>query len=90
MAAIVNELYFVVLPTVQIGGNTHGLTTQVLTLMPDKNFATRFFDDEVEAYIATFKNRLNLFIGGHVKGYDFFKEFQGDGRVVVKVIQLVG
>lgn len=90
MAHIVNELYFVVLPTVQVGGNAHGLATQVLTLMPDKNFATRFFDDEVEDYIATFKNRLTLFMGGHVKGYDFFREPQPDGRVVVKVIQLVG
>jgi hypothetical protein len=90
MAAITNELYFVVLPTVHIGGQSHGLTEQILTLMPDKNFATRFFPDEVEGYIATFRNRLGILTGGHVRGYDFEPEAQGDGRLIVRVTQHVG
>ena len=90
MPLIRNELYFVVLPTVHVGGSTHGLTEQILTLMPDKNFATRFFPDEVSGYLLTFKNRLSLLTGGHVKSYEFEQEQEEDGRIVVRVVQLVG
>jgi hypothetical protein len=90
MATIRNELYFVVLPTVHIGGQNHGLTEQILTLMPEKTFATRFFDDEVNQYIQTFKNRLALLTGGHVQSYEFHQEKQDDGRYVVRVVQNVG
>ncbi len=90
MAIIKNELFFVVLPTVRIGGQNHGLTEQVLTLMPERNFATRFFGDEVNQYIQTFRNRLVLLTGGHVQSYEFHQEKQDDGRYVVRVIQNVG
>lgn len=85
-----NELYFVVLPMVHVGGQNHGLTEQVLTLMPDKNFATRFFPDELSQYVVTFKNRLGLLTGGHVQGYEFHVENEADGRVIVRVVQNVG
>jgi hypothetical protein len=84
-----NELYIVVLPMIHFGGQSHGLTEQVLTLMPDRNFATRFFQDEVTIYIMTFKNRLKYLTSGHVKSYDFYEESEDDGRVVVRVIQNV-
>ena len=86
---IKNELYFVVLPMIHFGGTSHGLTEQVLTLMPDRNFATHFFEDEVNGYIATFKNRIALLTSGHVRSYEFQQEIEDDGRIVVRVIQNV-
>lgn len=83
-----NELYLAVLPTINVG-NSFGLIDQFLTLFPDRNFATEFFPDEVEGYIAAFRNRIPRLTGGHVKSYDIRQENTGDGRVIVKVIQNV-
>jgi len=74
---------------IQVDGQAFGLTQQMLTLMPDKNFASRFFADEADVYILTFKNRLRYLTGGHVKGYEFFQEPQPDGRIIVRVVQHV-
>ncbi|HTX76973.1 MAG TPA: hypothetical protein VMD29_12265 [Terracidiphilus sp.] len=84
-----NVLYLTVLPMVNVGSTNFGLVDQVLTLMPDKNFATPFFPDEVSLYVQTFKNRLKYFIGGHVIGYEFYEEPRPDGRLIVRVIQNV-
>jgi hypothetical protein len=84
-----NVLYLTVLPMVNVGNNEFGVVQQFLTLMPEKNFATLFFKDEVTGFIQTFKNRLKYFVGGHVKGYEFYEEPQPDGRVIVRVIQYV-
>ncbi len=84
-----NELYLVVLPLIHLARDQFGRTEQVLTLVSDRNFATEFFPDEVEQYIATFKSRISLLTGGHVTGYDVSPESTDDGRVVVKVIQNV-
>lgn len=85
-----NELYFTVLPVIHIGGQSHGLTEQILTLTPDRNFATHFFLDEVGGFIATFKNRIPYLTGGHVKGFEVYQEPEEDGRVIVRVVQNVG
>ena len=82
-----NELYLAVLPLIHISS---GLTEQTLTLYPDKNFATEFFPDEVEAYVNTLKHRIKYLVGGHSKGYDVHPENTRDGRVIVRVIQHVG
>jgi hypothetical protein len=86
---ISNTLYFTVLPMIQVDGQAFGAVQQVLTLMPDINFASRFFPEEVEGYILTFRNRARYFIGGHVKDYEFHKERQSDGRIIVRVVQYV-
>jgi hypothetical protein len=89
-----NELYLVVLPLIHVSVSPtlgFGLTEQTLTLMPSRDFATQFFTDEVDGYIATFENRANKHLtGGHVKGYEIQKEPTDDGRWVVRVIQNVG
>jgi hypothetical protein len=82
-----NELYFVVLPLIHLAT---GLTEQTLTLLPDRDFATEFFPDEVEPYLSVFNNRLKHLVGGHVIGYDLHQEKTENGRVVVRVIQNVG
>ena len=88
-----NELYLAVLPLIHITTNQvlgFGLTEQTLTLYPDRDFATQFFSDEVDGYIATFENRAGKYLtGGHVTGYKCSKEPADNGRVIVKVIQYV-
>jgi hypothetical protein len=82
-----NVLYLAVLPLIHLGD---GSTEQVLTMYPDKGFASEFFPDEVDNYIATFMRRTKYFVGGHVVGYDCHKEPTSNGRVVVRVTQNVG
>ena len=82
-----NVLYFAVLPMIHLGD---GLAEQVLTMHPDRNFASEFFPDEVDTYIAMFMRRTKYFTGGHVTGYDCQKEPAENGRVIVRVTQNVG
>jgi len=86
---IKNELYFVVLPMIHLGIDRYGFTEEVLTLLPEKHFATRFFADEMNNYLLVFKNRLKHLTGGHVTSYDLLPEEQEDGRYVVRVVQNV-
>ena len=87
--AMENELYFAVFPQISLSPTSFGKTEQVLTLMPDKNFATEFFPDEVDSFIQVFRNRMNHLVGGHVTGYEFNQESTKDGRVLVRVTQNV-
>ncbi len=90
--AISNTLYLCVLPLIHITTNQvlgFGLTEHTLTLLPDRNLATEFFPDEVDGYIATFKNRAKYLTGGHVIGYDLHQETTESGRVIVRVMQNV-
>jgi hypothetical protein len=82
-----NELYFVVLPLIHL---STGLTEQTLTLLPNRDFATEFFPDEVQGYIAMFNNRIKYLTGGHVVGYELEPKDAGNGRVIVRVFQSVG
>lgn len=84
-----NELYLAVLPMVHLGANQFGLTEQVITLLPNRESATEFFPDEVQDYLDIFDRRTSYLIGGHVTGYSFEKLNTKDGRVIVKVYQLV-
>ena len=84
-----NELYLAVLPLIHLG-REFGRTEEALTLFPDKNFATEFFQDEVDGYITTFENRIKLLTGGHVKDYKLIPEPTEDNRVIVRVVQNVG
>ena len=82
-----NELYLTVLPIIHI---STGLTEQILTLHPDRNFATEFFPDEVENYANLFRSRASAYlIGGHVTRYDVAPEPLANGRVIVHVVQYV-
>ena len=87
-----NELYLTSLPLIHVSNVPYvgfGLTETILTLLPDRSFATEFFPDEVEGFIKTFENRLKYLTGGHVKGYDIHPEQTPDGRVIVRVVQHV-
>jgi hypothetical protein len=82
-----NQLYFVVLPLMSL---RTGNTEQTLTLLPNRDFATEFYPDEVQAYLTMFQNRIKYLTGGHVTGYELRQEKTADGRVVVRVTQNVG
>jgi len=83
-----NELYLVVLPLIHISS---GVVEQTLTVLPNREFATEFFQNEVDGYMAMFKTRADQYLrGGHVISYDVDKVAAGEGRFVVKVIQNVG
>lgn len=80
-----NELYLVVLPLIH---TSSGVVEEVLTLLPDKEFATAFFPDEVAKYVAIFTGRASKYLtGGHVTGYQIHQEDAADGRFIVRVIQ---
>jgi hypothetical protein len=89
MTKLDNVLYLAVLPQIVVSGPSFGRTEQILTLVPDKNFASAFFADEVDTWMQVFKNRESYFVGNHVTGYDYATEPIGDGRLYVKVIQHV-
>lgn len=87
-----NTLYLAVLPLIHVSNSQtfgFGLTEETLTLFPDRAFATEFFEDEVDGYVATFENRTKFMTGGHVKRWEVHKEPIGNRRVIVKVIQHV-
>jgi hypothetical protein len=87
--SIVNVLYFSVFPQIVVSGTSFGRTEQVLTLVPDKSFASAFFPEEVDTYIQVFQNRQGHLVGGHVAGYDFAKEPASGGRFYVRALQHV-
>ncbi len=81
-----NILYLVVLPLINL---ETGRVEQTMTLLPDRNFATEFFPEEVDGFVAMFQNRIKHLVGGHVTGYSLNKQQTPDGRIVVKVEQLL-
>lgn len=99
----VNELYLAVLPLMKIPRSPSWASTlwlqhalvqpsgveQLLTLYPDKEWATQFYPDEVELYIAVFRSNQPSLTGGHVKGYEIVREDGTEGRVIVRVTQHV-
>jgi hypothetical protein len=89
MAMLMNELYLAIIPMVHLG-NQFGLTEQVMTLFPDKNFATFFSADEVDNFLQMFKKRAETYLkSGNVIGYEFQKIPTANGMFIVKVIQNV-
>jgi hypothetical protein len=89
-----NELYLTALPLVRVPVpgvvRVHGLVEQFITLFPDRNFATEFYEDEVQFYIDAFKASIPALTGGHSKAFEFTKEPTVDGeRVIVRVVQHV-
>jgi hypothetical protein len=87
------DLYLSVLPLVHISDTPfmrQGHTEQVLTLFPDKNFATEFYPEQVEGYVEVFRvNALRHLVAGRVTGYEFHPEKTEDGLVIVRVTQNV-
>jgi hypothetical protein len=102
-AMLVNTLYLTVLPLIRptFVRNANALADrvgvitrrdsveQVLTLYGERNLATEFFPDEVQAYVDALEATLPSLTGGHVIDYQTFQDPTNDGRVVVRVVQRV-
>jgi hypothetical protein len=86
---ITNVLYFAVFPQIVVSGTSFGRTEEILTLVPDKNFASAFFPNEVDTYIQVFNNRQSYLVGGHVTGYEIAKEPASGGRFYIRATQHV-
>jgi hypothetical protein len=87
-----NELYLAVFPLIHltpVGAIGFGLTEDVMTLVPSREFATEFFPDQVDGFVATFENRRQYLSGGRIKGFEIKKEPTDEGRVIVRVVQIV-
>lgn len=84
-----SDLYLAVLPLVHYSRLFAGERfEEVMTLVPDRNFATEFRPEVVDIYIQTFKNAAEEKFGGPVRRYDYHKYPTDDGRVYVVVTQL--
>lgn len=84
----VNELYLVVMPQISLSSNP-GQVDQILTLLPDKKFASEFSATDAKSYVLMFKHREKYFIGGDVIGYSYHEEATPSGRYIVRVTQNV-
>ena len=84
-----NALYLAVLPLVHYSRHFAGETfEEVMTLVPDRNFATEFLAGDVDRYIQTFRNAAEEKFGGPVRRFKYDKHPTPDGRVVVVVTPL--
>ena len=83
-----NELYLAVLPLVHYSRFFAGERyEEVMTLVPDRNFATEFRQDEADRYIQTFRSAAEEKYGGPIRKFNYFKRVTDDGRVFVVVTQ---
>jgi hypothetical protein len=85
---IQNELYVTVLPMMRMSDSPQPIE-EYLTLLPDRDFASYFFLDELAGTIDVLKKQLQSMIGGHVTGYEIEQELTERGRYIIKVIQNV-
>lgn len=81
-----NDLYLAVLPLVHYSRHFAGERfEEVMTLVPERNFATEFSPDEVDRYIQTFRNAAEEKFGGPVRRFNYIQHKTADGRVYVVV-----
>jgi hypothetical protein len=84
-----NDLYLAVLPLVHYSRHFAGETfEEVMTLVPDRNFATEFKAEVVDRYIQTFRNAAEEKFGGPIRRFKYDKHPTSDGRVYVVVTPL--
>jgi len=81
-----NDLYLAVLPLVHYSRHFAGESfEEVMTLVPDRNFATEFSPDVVDLYILTFRSAAAPKYGGPGRLFNFYKQNTEDGKVLVVV-----
>ena len=81
-----NELYLAVLPLVHYSRLFAGERfEEVMTLVPDRNFATEFHPQEVDRYVQTFRNAAEEKYGGPLRQFNYQVVPVDNGRVYVVV-----
>jgi hypothetical protein len=84
-----DDLYLAVLPLVHYSRFFSGERfEEVMTLLPNRNFATEFKPNEVDQYIDTFKSAAEEKYGGPVRRFKYDKFPADEGRVIVVVTPL--
>ena len=82
------DLFLAVLPLVHYSRLFAGTSyEEVMTLLPDRNFATEFKPNEVDQYINAFREAAEEKLGGPVRRYRYSKYWTDDQRVYVVVNQ---
>jgi hypothetical protein len=82
------DLFIAVLPLVHYSRFFAGASyEEVMTLVPDRNFATEFNAQDVDQYINTFREAAEEKFGGPMRVYRYSKHLADDGRVFVVVNQ---
>ena len=84
------DLFLAVLPLVHYSRHFAGVSyEEVMTLVPDRNFATEFPPDVVDKYVNTFREAAEEKFGGPVRQFNYSKHHteSGNGRVYVVVNQ---
>ena len=80
------DLYLAVLPLVHYSRLFAGERfEEVMTLVPDRNFATEFPANEAPIYIQTFRNAAEEKYGGPVRRFDYEAYDAGNGKVYIVV-----
>jgi hypothetical protein len=80
------DLYLAVLPLVHYSRFFSGERfEEVMTLVPDRNFATEFPVDEAPIYIQTFRNAAEEKHGGPVRRFNYDAYDAGNGKVYIVV-----
>jgi hypothetical protein len=81
-----NDLYLAVLPLVHYSRHFSGERfEEVMTLVPDRNFATEFSPVDVDTYIQTFRNAAEEKFGGPIRRFAYTKYSTDDDHVFVVV-----
>jgi hypothetical protein len=84
----VGDLFLAVLPLVHYSRAFGGATyEEVMTLLPEQNFATEFTEQNVDQYIQTFRDAAEEKFGGPVRKFAYTKHPTGTGRILVVVNQ---
>ena len=83
------DLFLAVLPLGHYSRHFAGVTyEEVMTLLPERNFATEFKPHEVDQYVRTFREaNENLQFGQPVRRYSYAKYQAENGRMFVVVNQ---
>ncbi len=83
------DLYLAVLPLVHYSRFFAGERfEEVMTLVPDRNFATEFKAGEASLYIQTFRNAAEEKYGGPVRRFSYDAYDAGNGKVYIVVKSL--
>lgn len=85
------DLFLAVLPLVHYSRHFAGISyEEVMTLVPDRNFATEFPPQYADTYIKTFREAAEEKFGGPVRRFNYSKHEAENGRVFVVVNQYGG
>jgi hypothetical protein len=80
------DLYLAVLPLVHYSRLFSGAQfEEVMTLVPDRNFATEFRSDVAALYVQTFREAAEEKYGGPIRKFNYTAYDAGEGKCYIVV-----